>query len=361
MSRSPDGAAGAWGRDEPGKTSIVLAFAAIYLIWGSTYLAIRWAVETLPPLGMASVRFLLAGSMLYGWSRWRGAPPPTRRQWKDAAIAGTLLLAGGNGAVVVAEQWVPSGLAALLVASVSLWLVVLDALFGSKSRPSMRTVFGLLAGLAGVALLAGSPALGAGGRQERVGAALLLFAAVAWAAGSLYSRYASRPPRPRVLVGMQMIMGGTVLAGMSWASGEPAGFDAGSVSTRSWMALLYLIVVGALIGYAAYIWLLTVTTPARVGTYAYVNPVVAMMLGWGLADEPVTLRSIVAAAIILGSVVVITSESGSRRRGSAPPVAGGTANRDDASGEGVTDALAHAGRRDSPPGDESTTAESGSR
>ena len=200
MSRSPDGAAGAWGRDEPGETSIVLAFAAIYLIWGSTYLAIRWAVETLPPLGMASVRFLLAGSMLYGWSRWRGAPPPTRRQWKDAAIAGTLLLAGGNGAVVVAEQWVPSGLAALLVASVSLWLVVLDALFGSKSRPSMRTVFGLLAGLAGVALLAGSPGLGAGGRQERVGAALLLFAAVAWAAGfTLFTVCfaASAPARPR--------------------------------------------------------------------------------------------------------------------------------------------------------------------
>lgn len=321
MPRAPDTAVGAWGNAEPGQASIALAFSAIYLIWGSTYLAIRWAVETMPPLGMASVRFLVAGSMLYGWSRWRGAPRPTGRQWRDATIAGTLLLAGGNGAVVVAEQWVPSGLAALVVASVSLWLVILDALFGSKIPPSTRTMAGLLIGFGGVALLTGGPGLGAGGKQELLGAGLLLFAAVAWAAGSLYSRYALKPPRPRLLVGMQMVAGGSVLAGMSVVSGEYADFAMTSVSVRSWAALLYLIGAGALIGYAAYIWLLTVTTPTRVGTYAYVNPVVAMLLGWALAGEPLTLRSIVAATVILGAVVVITT--GTVPSGTARALRGG--------------------------------------
>jgi drug/metabolite transporter (DMT)-like permease len=293
---------------------VLLAFAAIYLVWGSTYLAIRFAIETMPPLGMASLRFVIAGSLLYLWSRSRGAPAPSYRQWRNAAISGTLLLAGGNGAVVVAEQWVPSGLVALIVAAVPFWLVLLDALFGSRARPTRRTTLGLLTGFGGVGVLAGSPGVGAGGGQELLGALLALAGSLAWASGSLASRYAKDPPRPRMLVAMQMLFGSLVLGMMSLVAGETDGFRLAEVSFLSWAALLYLIVAGALIGYSAYIWLLTVVTPSRVGTYAYVNPVVAMLLGWALADEPLTFRSLLAAAIILASVVVITTETTGRNR-----------------------------------------------
>ena len=298
---------------EPSLTAILLAFAAIYFIWGSTYLAIRFAIETMPPFGMASVRFLVAGTLMYVWSRSRGLPAPTAAQWKSGAISGTLLLAGGNGAVVVAEQWVPSGLVALIVATVPLWMVLLDTLFGSRERPSRRASFGLVAGFLGVGVLAGSPGVGAGGAQELLGAVLVLGGSLCWAIGSLVSRYVEDPPRPRMLVATQMLSGGVVFAVLALAFGEAQGFALAQVSARSWWAFLYLIIAGALVGYAAYIWLLTVVPPSRAGTYAYVNPVVAMFLGWAFADEPLTFRSMVAAAIILASVVVITTEAGPRR------------------------------------------------
>ena len=310
MSSSSDTTAAA----DATRTSIVLAFAAVYLIWGSTYLAIRFAIETMPPLTMATIRFVVAGVLLFVWSRLNGAPAPTRAQWRGAAVCGALLLAGGNGGVVVAEQWVPSGLVALLVASVPLWMVLLDWLFGSRIRPSRTTTIGLLVGFGGVAFLAGSPGVGAGGREEVFGTVLVLGAGLTWAAGSLYSRYLPDPPRPRMLVSMQMLTGSVVLAVMALLSGEAGEFDLAAVSTKSWLALVYLILAGALVGYSAYIWLLRVVSPAKAGTYAYVNPVVAMLLGWGLADEPLTFRSLGAATIILGSVVVITLESGRGRR-----------------------------------------------
>jgi drug/metabolite transporter (DMT)-like permease len=183
-------------------------------------------------------------------------------------------------------------------------------LFGARIRPSRRTMVGLAAGFVGVGVLAGSPGVGAGGIEEMFGAVLVLAGSVSWAAGSLFSRYARLPARPRMLVAMQMLAGGAVLALLSLASGEAVGFEIDAVSARSWAALAYLIVAGALVGYSAYIWLLTVVIPARVGTYAYVNPVVAMLLGWALAEEPLTFRSLFAATIILGSVVVITTEAG---------------------------------------------------
>ncbi|MEM7415754.1 MAG: EamA family transporter [Gemmatimonadota bacterium] len=293
----------------PSTVQIVLAFAAVYVIWGSTYLAIRFAIETMPPFVMAALRFLIAGVALYAWARWAGAPRPTRRQWIGASVTGTLLLVGGNGAVVVAEQWVPSGLVALIVATVPLWLVLLDWAFGSGLRPSARTSWGLLIGFAGVAVLGGSEGLGAGGaREELFGGLLVVVGSLCWAAGSLVSRYLPEPPRPRMLVAMQFLTGGLVFVLIAVPFGDWAAFDVREVSVRSSLALLYLIVFGAWIGYGAYIWLLTVVTPARAGTYAYVNPVVAMFLGWALADEPLTFRSAVAAAIILGSVVMITSD-----------------------------------------------------
>jgi drug/metabolite transporter (DMT)-like permease len=286
----------------------------VYVIWGSTYLAIRFAIETLPPLFMAALRFLLAGSLLYAWARSRGAPRPTPSQWKAAAVVGALMFVGGNGAVVVAEQWVPSGLVALLVAAVPLWMVILDWLFGSRNRPTGRVVLGLLGGLAGVAVLAGSPGVGAGGAHELLGAGLVIAGSAAWAGGSIYARHADAPPRPRLWVAMQMLAGGAFLLPLALAAGEWNRLDVGSISMKSVLALLYLVVFGALLAYSAYIWLLRATTPAQVGTYAYVNPVVALVLGWALAGEPLTLRSLAAAAIIVGSVVIITGDGRSRRR-----------------------------------------------
>lgn len=312
---APTGAAPA-----PGRVPVLLAFAAVYFIWGSTYLAIRFAIETLPPLTMAAMRFIVAGVVLYAWAMSRGVPHPTSRQWKAGAISGTLLLVGGNGGVVLAEQWIPSGLAALIVATVPLWLVLLDWIFGRGGRPSGRTTTGLVVGFAGVAFLGGSPGIGADGNVlELLGGLLVVAGSISWAAGSLYSRYIPDPPRPRMLVASQFLCGGLVFTVIAGLAGEWRGFDLAEVSPKSWIALIYLILFGALIGYAAYIWLLTVVSPARAGTYAYVNPVVAMLLGWALADEPLTFRSIVAAAIILGSVVVITTEASSRRStGRAP-------------------------------------------
>ena len=283
------------------------AFGAIYVIWGSTYLAIRVAIETLPPLLMASVRFLIAGSLLYGWARLRGAAPATRAQWKAAAVVGGLLLVGGNGALVVAEQWVASGPAALLVASVPLWMVVVDWLWGSKTRPTGRVMAGLLLGFGGVAYLAGSPGAADQGSRELLGSVLIVVGSLAWATGSIYSRHADTPRHPRLWVGMQMLAGSALLLPLSLATGELTRLDPGGISVKSVLALSYLVVFGTLVAFSAYIWLLKASSPARVGTYAYVNPVVALFLGWAMAGEPLTFRSLVAAAIIVGSVVVITT------------------------------------------------------
>lgn len=299
---------------------LLSAFAALYLIWGSTYLAIRFAIETLPPLLMAAVRFLVAGTLLYAWGRGRGAPRPTASQWRDAAVVGGLLFVGGNGAVVVSQQWVPSGLVALLVASVPLWMVVVDWLWGSRAHPGGRAGVGLVMGFLGVGLLAGAP--GVGGTRELLGAALVVAGSFAWAAGSIYARQADMPPRPRLWVGMQMLAGGALLIPLSALTGEFARFDPGAVSMKSLLALAYLVVFGALIAFSAYIWLLGVSTPARVATYAYVNPVVALFLGWALAGEPLGARSLVAASIIIASVVVITSgPPGGVRRAPRPAAA----------------------------------------
>ena len=294
---------------EPALSLMIAAFAAVYIIWGSTYLAILWAIESIPPLLMAAGRFLFAGAALYALMRARGEPRPSWAQWKAAIVAGALMLAGGNGAVTVAEQWVPSGLTALLVGAVPLWLVVLDATVGSRARPSGRAQIGLLVGFGGVALLVGAPGVERGGSLALVGALLVVVGSISWAGGSLYLRTAAKPSSPLLMVAMQMLGGGLVLAIMSLALGEPADFSLADVTLRSVLAILYLVVFGSLIAYTAYVWLLTVTTPARAGTYAYVNPVIALLLGWAFAGERVGFRSIVAAAIIVGSVVVIVSEA----------------------------------------------------
>jgi drug/metabolite transporter (DMT)-like permease len=289
----------------PRRGLVIAAFAAVYTLWGSTYLAILFAIETLPPFLMASTRFLVAGGILYGVMRMRGDAAPSRVHWRAAFVVGTLLLLGGNGGVVWAEQRVPSGVAALLVAIVPCWMVLLEWLRRGGTRPTALVVAGLVLGTAGLAILVGPEVFGEG-RVDRVGAAVLLVASFSWATGSIYSRNAPLPSSPLLTTGMQMLAGGACLAALGIVLGEPARIDFAGVSARSALALLYLIVFGSLIGYSAYIWLLRVSTPAKVATYAYVNPIVAVLLGWLLAGEALTGRMALAAAVIVSGVALIT-------------------------------------------------------
>lgn len=299
----------------PATTAIVLAFAAIYLIWGSTYLAIRFAVETLPPFLMLFARFFSAGILMYVFLRWRGVPRPGAREWLGGAVIGGLLLLGGTGAVGWAEQWIDSGLAALIVAIVPVWMVVLDWIGPQKRRPTGAVIAGLVLGLVGVAVLVGPVDLSGGGRMQFIGSAVVVFGTLSWATGSVYGSHLPHPSSPWMSAALQMTAGGILLLLFGTAMGEWSRVDPGQMSALSLGALAYLIVFGSLIAFAAYVFLLRHEAPARVGSYAYVNPVVAVFLGWALASEPVTPRTIVAAAIILTGVVLIVRH----RASSSPP------------------------------------------
>lgn len=288
----------------PTRAVMMAAFAAIYVVWGSTYLAIQVGIESMPPFLMAGGRFLAAGLVLFGWMRLRGAAMPTARQWRSAAILGTLLMCGGNGLVTWAEQYVPSSIAALMIATVPLWMVLLDGFVFGGSRPTASIWIGLLMGFSGVALLM-SPGRDAVGDVHPWGALGLVTAAASWAVGSLKSRGADLPRSPALAASLQMIGGGVALLLVGMLRGEWRGFDVASVSTPSWIAFAYLVVFGSIVALSAYVWLLRVTTPARVGTYAFVNPVVAVVLGWLFAGEALGAKALVAAALILGGVVFI--------------------------------------------------------
>ena len=291
------------------RLQLILALAAVYVVWGSTYLAIRYAVETLPPFSMAGVRFLIAGGLLYGWARLRGTPRPAPVHWRSAAVVGGLLLLGGNGIVVWAEQFVDSGLTALLVSTTPLWMVLLYWLFQGGTRPGPRLIAGLVLGFVGVAMLA-NPGAGPGSGQVGLFAAVLLvFASLCWASGSLYSRRAPLPSSPLLATGMEMISGGVLLLGLGLATGEPGRFDPAAVSAASVAGFLYLIFFGSLIGFTAYIWLLKAAPPSLASTYAYINPMVAVFLGWAFAGEPVTSRTLLSAAVIVAGVALITTAS----------------------------------------------------
>jgi drug/metabolite transporter (DMT)-like permease len=320
------------------RAKLIAAFAAVYIIWGSTYLAIRFAIETLPPFLMAGVRFVIAGGLLFGWALLRGAKWPEPAHWVGAAVVGTLLLLGGNGAVVWAEQHVPSGVAALLVAIVPCWLVLLDWLRPGGPRPTGRVIAGLLLGLAGVALLVGPASLMGAGRIDPLGALVLVIGSFSWAAGSIYSRQRRLPQRPLLATGMQMLAGGVALILAGLVAGEPARLVWSTMSLKSVLALAYLIVFGAIIGYSAYVWLLRASTPARVGTYAYVNPVVAVILGWALAGEVLTIRMLLAAAVIVSGVVLITWGPRAPRTGPAPAASCDAGGDDDERATATIDA-----------------------
>lgn len=304
----------------PAAALVLAAFAAVYLLWGSTYLAIIFALKTMPPLLMAGARFLLAGGILYGVMRLRGEPAPARRHWRTTAIIGALLLMCGNGGVTLAERTVPSGVAALLVAMVPMWMVLLEWLRPGGTRPTGRTLLGLLVGFAGIVVLVGPGALGSDG-VDLSGAGLVMLGSLAWAGGSIYSRGADLPKSALLATGMEMLWGGLWLTLAGVLTGELGRVDPSAFSTESILAYLYLVVFGSLVGFSAYIWLLGVSTPARVSTYAYVNPVVAVLLGWWFLDEPLTARVLGAAAIIVLAVAVITT--GKRPPADAADSAGG--------------------------------------
>ena len=285
---------------------IVLAFLAVYLCWGMTYLAMRIAVEDIPPHLMSGARFLVAGLILYLWTRRRGDPKPSAVQWRAAAVVGAFLLLGGNATVAWAEQQVPSGLAAVLIAVAPIWMVAFEWARGGP-RPSKLVIAGLLLGLAGVGLLV-SPKGDSATQVNLVGAVMLVLASASWAWGSVVSKSAPLPKSPFLATSMEMIAGGMLLLLTAAATGQFAHFKPAQVSADAVLAWAFLVVFGSLVGFTAYIWLLGVTSIAKAGTYAYVNPIVAVFLGWAILDEPVTGRTVVAALVILAGVALVNIE-----------------------------------------------------
>jgi drug/metabolite transporter (DMT)-like permease len=292
----------------PSRTALVLAFAAIYVIWGSTYLGIRVAVETMPPFAMAGVRFVLAGGLLFAFLRCRGAAWPTARQWWSNAIIGAFLLLGGNGCVAWAEQFVPSGVTALLIGVQPLFFVLTEWAWPGGTRPTAATMGALLLGFAGVAWLAAPWQTAREGGVDFAGVLAVLGACVSWAIGSIYSRNARHGAEPLLASSLQMLTGGVVLLLVAALHGDFGEVHPDAISVRSWIALAYLIGCGSLVGFSTFVWLIKHSTPARVSTYAYVNPIVAVFLGWLVLDEPVTGRTIAASAVIIAAVVMITMQ-----------------------------------------------------
>ena len=284
----------------------VFAFAVLYVVWGSTYLAIRFALETLPGFAMAGVRFLVAGALVYAWARLRGTPAPTRREWRSAAIIGALLLLGGNGAVVWAERTVPSGPAALLVATMPLWVVLLEWARSGGSRPGFAVLAGLVLGFTGVGILIDPIGAVRGGTVDPVGAVVLVLGSLSWSVGSALAPRLDLPKSMLLGTAMEMIAGGVLLTALAAVTGELAQVNLAAASFRSLGALLYLIVFGSILAFNAFVYLLKAAPPARVATYAYVNPVVAVLLGWLLANEPIDARVLAATGIIVAAVAMVT-------------------------------------------------------
>lgn len=301
------------------RTQVLLAFALVYVIWGSTYLAIRFAVETMPPFLMAGVRFLIAGGILYLWMRLSGAERPKVIHWRSALVVGGLLLLCGNGVVSWAEQQVPSGLAALLVAAVPLWMALFDWLRPGGVRPNGLTILGLVIGFAGVALLA-TQAESSGAGPHVIGILALILASSCWAIGSLYARTAPFPKTELLGTGMEMLGGGVLLVVVATATGEWGSVHLARISTQSVLALAFLIIFGSLVAFSAYVWLLHHVPAAHVSTYAYVNPVVAVFLGWAFANEAVTWVTLVSAAIIISAVALITVARARSEKQQAEPI-----------------------------------------
>lgn len=305
-------------------TLVLIAFALVYIVWGSTYLAIRIGIESFPPLLLAGTRHLITGLILYPLLRWKTGVQPTASHWRMSFVTGFLLLFVGNGGVCIAERTVPSGVTALLVATVSLWMVLVDWLRPRGTRPVPQVIAGLILGFAGLALLVGPKNLGGSGRVDPLGVGILLIASLAWASGSVYSKHAGGlSGSPLLGAAMQSLSGGVALWIAGILSGEVRGFHFAAVTLRSWLALAYLIAFGSMVGFTAYIYMLKKSTATRVATYAFVNPVVALFLGWLLVGESITLRTVIAAAVILTAVLLVITarhpeQAPARTRAAAP-------------------------------------------
>ncbi|HYV98807.1 MAG TPA: EamA family transporter [Gemmatimonadaceae bacterium] len=292
----------------PSRARLAAAFFAVYVVWGSTYLFIKIVVADIPPFLAAALRHTIAGVLLYAWARARGAPRPSAPEWLSALAAGVLLLTTGNGMVNWASQRVPSGLSALVVSSVPIWIVLVDWVRPGGARPGRRTMAGVALGSMGVAGLVWSAGgVHQGARQPvAIGCLGLLFGSLSWAVGTILSRQLRRHPDGALASAMQMVTGGIALGVLGSAAGELARFHPSAVPVSSWLALAYLVFAGSIIGFTSYTWLLRVSTPAKVATYAYVNPVVAVLLGWAFVGERLSGATLIAAAVILVAVAVAT-------------------------------------------------------
>lgn len=296
---------------------IWIGLLILYVVWGSTYLGIAVAVDTIPPFLMASVRFLTAGIVLLAWSiarEGRAFVQPTRREWRDSAIVGALLLGGGMGMVAYGQQTVPSGITALLIAMMPVWVAILGRIFLGERLPRLAIV-GIVVGFAGVAILIGPSAFGGAGSLDSLGLAAILVSPIAWSTGSLFASHrAALPKRPLVATGVQMLCGGLVLAVMSGLAGEFGSFDIAAVSRESLVALLYLTVIGSLLAFTAYGWLMRLAPLPLIATYAYVNPVVAVILGAAVLGETIDARTLAAGAVIVFAVALIVTARGRMAR-----------------------------------------------
>lgn len=290
--------------DRAAALGIWTALAAVYLIWGSTYLAIRFAVESIPPFLSAAARFTLSGVFLYSWRRLAGDPKPTPLQWRNAAVIGIFLLVGGNGGVVWAVQYIPSSLAALLVATVPLWMILIDALRPGGERPGLFALLGIAIGFCGAILLVGWTASHASLDHLR-GAIAVLIASSLWAIGSIYGKTSVLPASSLLTTGIEMIVGGTAQVLIAYVLGEFSAFDWSAVTPRSAYAWGYLTLIGP-VAFVAYAWLLRNAPIPLVSTYSYVNPLVAILLGYFLGNEIISLRILLAAGLIIGSVVLVS-------------------------------------------------------
>jgi drug/metabolite transporter (DMT)-like permease len=305
------------------KTKTWIALIALYIVWGSTYLGIKVAIETIPPFFHAGLRFLISGIILVVWQRSAGVGMPTRKQWISTAIIGNLLLLGGNGLVSWAEQFIPSGIAALIIGSVPIFLVIGEAIRPGGVKPNWQAILGIVIGFVGIYVLVG-PSKDADGMVLNIfGVIALLIACVLWTFGSIYSKNAELPKSVLMSTGAQMLMGSIGLFIVSGLTGELGGWDITAVSSRSIYGLLYLIFVGSLIGFVAYGWLLQNAPISLVATYAYVNPIVAVLLGYWLGNEALEPRIWLATAIIIGSVMFINSRSKPQVRKEAKEVVHG--------------------------------------
>jgi drug/metabolite transporter (DMT)-like permease len=303
----------------PKRTQVIIAFAALYLIWGSTFLGIRFAIETIPPFLMAGARFMLAGVIMYAIAWSQGIGKSSWANWRTSLIIGACLLLAGNGGVTISEEHIDSGLAAVVVAIVPIYIVLMGWATGMAPRPTPIVWVALAGGFLGVGILFG-PALHfhSTGRNPAIGISILLVSTFIWSAGSLYSRIAKHAASPFLTAAQQMICGGMLLLIAGIATGEVPYFHAGSISILSLASFVYLALIGAVVGYTAYIWLLRHCEPAKVATYAYVNPIVAVLLGTLFAGETLTVRTLIAAGLIIGSVALVITAQQLRARVELP-------------------------------------------